>query len=127
MHILKQPTPTTCGQTCVAMLATATVEAVCMAIGTGGPTRTHQLVAGLRAFGLKCGPRLLPLRQVKGLNTRAIAKLTPAKGGGGHWVLWLGSGYIDPMVGLLYGPEEFTQLAARLGYRVTSLLPVSPP
>lgn len=126
MKILRQPTNQTCGQTCVAMLADVPVEEVCAAIGKRGSTKTRDVISALRAFGLRCHHRLVPLSSAP-LAVRAVAKVSPPRGSGWHWVVWADGRYFDPQVGLAYEADEFTNLATSLGWRVTSILPVSPP
>lgn len=125
MHILKQPTSVTCGQTCVAMLAGVSVEDACAAVGTEGTTKTRQLVAGLQNLGLPCSGGLIRVRRVSGLVAQAIVKVAPPKGRGWHWVLWHGDSFVDPASGTRYSADAFHRLCG--DWRVTSLLPVSPP
>lgn len=121
---MKQPTATTCGQTCVAILAGVEVEESCRAVGKRGPTRTRDVVRGLRALGVECADRLLPLRQVRGLVPTAVVRMVKAGRRTGHWVVWRLGRYEDPADGLVWAPEDFTAEAALHGWRAVSVLPV---
>lgn len=121
---LFQRTNNSCGQTCVAMLAGTTVAQATRAVGVRGATLTQDIVRGLHALGLRCPPRLVPVRHVRGLVPLALVKLAPPRGRGWHWVVWEEGDYLDPLVGRLPADMAAMDFAQR-GLRVTSLLPVT--
>jgi hypothetical protein len=54
-------------------------------------TQLHELKKIMRKHGVRCGPRLLPLRSrhPKDLPFDALVKVNPRRGGKEwHWVLW---------------------------------------
>lgn len=125
MRPLRQPTPTTCGQACVAMLAGVSVEAAMRATGKRGSTRTTDVVRGLQTLGLRCGGRLVPAPRVRGLVPTALVRCSLLGRSGWHWVVWHHGRFYDPMWGTVEDAEDF---ASRLGpWRITSMLPVEMP
>lgn len=103
---LRQPENSNlCGQTCVAMIASIPLEASIQVFGTRGRTRTRQLISALRALGISCGDRLVPIAPNKPLclPDTCIVKLKidwrpkPHT----HWTLW--------HQGRFYDPSEFLQ------------------
>jgi hypothetical protein len=126
MQQLRQPTPRTCGQTCVAMLTGANVEEVCRLAGKSGATFGSDLVRALRALGAECPSRPVAPRTVRGLVPQGIARVAPRGGANGHWVVWTGGYFVDPFDGGTWTPEDFACIYAARGWGVISILPVTP-
>lgn len=99
---LKQPTPTTCGQTCVAMLLGCPVEAVVASVGAKGTT-WPQLRAYLRRVGWTGPPRLTVNRDgatlgFAGHTALCRVRWNPKPGDRrAHWVLYAESAWHDPL------------------------------
>lgn len=107
MRLIKQPTPETCGQACIAMISGKDINEVIKDMKTSGPTSIGQLMDILDAYGIRHAER----------NTR-ISKKNPAPhkysiltvhthGGYTHWSLLYDGKYYDPEFGIIEG--EYTQ------------------
>lgn len=103
MKLIMQPTDTTCGQACIAMITGRETEEVIKDMKTSGPTSIGQLIEILDFYGVKHAER----------NTR-ISKKNPvphpysiltvhADGGYTHWALLYDGKYYDPEFGLIEG------------------------
>lgn len=103
MKLILQPEGSSqCGQTCVAMAASVSLERSIEAVGRSGATHTADIVRGLRALGVSCADRLVRIsRKRPNLPRRAIVViLRPAvmyeRRAQSHWMLtWDGKIY-DP-------------------------------
>lgn len=103
MDLIMQPTDTTCGQACIAMITGRETEEVIKDMKTSGPTSIGQLIEILDFYGVKHAER----------NTR-ISKKNPVPhpysiltvhvdGGYTHWALLYDGKYYDPEFGLIEG------------------------
>lgn len=106
------------------MLAGVDVEAAFSAMGRRGLARTRDVVRGLRALKVPCADALVPLRRAQGFTPAGIARMASSDKRRGHWVVWLGDGYLDPADGQFYEAEDFARDVAAAGWRLVSLLPV---
>lgn len=52
MELIMQPTTSTCGQTCIAMIAGKSIEEVIKDMKTDGPTSIGQLIEILDIYGI---------------------------------------------------------------------------
>ncbi|MBQ8176580.1 MAG: hypothetical protein IJ035_06040, partial [Oscillospiraceae bacterium] len=57
MKLIMQPTPETCGQACIAIIAGKTVEEVIKDMKTSGQTSIGQLIEALDFYGIKHAER----------------------------------------------------------------------
>ena len=115
MELVLQPTPTTCGQACIAMITGKEIEVVIKDMKTSGPTSIGQLIEILDFYGVKHAER----------NTR-ISKKNPApykysiltvhtNKGYSHWILWFDNKYYDPEFGLIEGEYTHGKITSFLG------------
>lgn len=115
MELVLQPTPTTCGQACIAMITGKEIEVVIKDMKTSGPTSIGQLIEILDFYGVKHAER----------NTR-ISKKNPApykysiltvhtNKGYSHWTLWFDNKYYDPEFGLIEGEYTHGKITSFLG------------
>jgi hypothetical protein len=98
---LTQPSFTTCGQTSIAMFTGLDVNSVIQSMGTNRGTSAGQLIEALRRFRPQVTPRVT---QLHGSNPRvdSIVYLTdPNSTGAGHWTVFHGGAYYDPIFGKL--------------------------
>ena len=56
IHYIAQPTPTTCGQACIAMLAGVSVEEVCQVMDNDSTTSYEDMTGALDHYGFKYLP-----------------------------------------------------------------------
>jgi hypothetical protein len=105
---IRQPTSTTCGQTCLAMLLGVDVDTIVRRIG-GGPTTWAQLRGVLVTSGWQAQLRLSP--RMRRNRTVTLGDIGGTPGGvalcrvrwgdrrhGAHWVLWADEEWHDPLV-----------------------------
>ena len=103
MELILQPTPETCGQACIAMIAGKRVDQVIADMKTDGPTSIGQLIEILDHYKIGHAER----------NTR-ISKKNPVPHpfsiltvhmtvGYTHWVLLHDGRYYDPEFGIIDG------------------------
>jgi len=103
MELILQPTASTCGQACIAMIAGKSVEEVIKDMKTDGPTSIGQLIEILDIYGISHAEK-----------NKRISKKNPAlypysiltvhiNAGYTHWVLFYDSKYFDPEFGLIEG------------------------
>ena len=115
MKLIMQPTPETCGQACIAMIAEKTVEEVIKDMKTSGSTSIGQLIEALDFYGIKHAER----------NTR-ISKKNPVphdfsiltvhtNNGYTHWTLLYDGKYYDPEFGLIEGEYTYGKITSFLG------------
>lgn len=57
MELIMQPTFSTCGQACIAMIANKSIEEVIKDMKTDGPTSIGQLIEMLDFYGIKHAER----------------------------------------------------------------------
>lgn len=115
MQRIQQPTDTTCGQTCVAMIVDRTVDEVCELMGKKGKTRSKDLVKVLQHFKFDCSPSIRVNQQTK-FPPLAILKLRhPTDKTWSHWVVRKDGNDYDPS-------SEVCALA--YGWKLTSFIEV---
>lgn len=95
MKLINQPElSSTCGQTCVAMIAGITLDESIKLFKFKGPTTTKQIAKVLRKLGFKCEDKLERFGSRFILPTDGIylfkLKYNNKKGGRWHWVIWNG-------------------------------------
>lgn len=106
MELIMQPTSTTCGQACIAMIAGTSVEEVIKDMRTDAATSIGQLIEILDFYGIGHSEK-----------NKRISKKNPApyhysiltvhvNAGYTHWVLLYDNKYYDPEFGLIEG--EYT-------------------
>lgn len=114
MELVLQPTFTTCGQACIAMITGKDIEEVIKDMKTSGPTSIGQLIEILDFYGVKHAER----------NTR-ISKKNPTpyeysiltvhtNEGYTHWTLLFDNKYYDPEFGLIDGEYTYGKVTSFL-------------
>lgn len=103
MELILQPTPTTCGQACVAMLAGKTVQQVITDMKTDGPTSIGQLMEILDAYGIEHAERNTRISKKNPVPHACSILTVHANGGYTHWLLFKDGKYYDPEFGLIEG------------------------
>ncbi len=117
MKLIYQPEGSSlCGQACVAMLANVSLEKSVATFGKRGGTTTKEVVAALKALGVRCGNELLRTKN-NAMTPVCIVKLhfdwdkihT-------HWTIYNRGIFYDPAIGMTEKYQE--------GVRPTSFLPI---
>ena len=114
MKLVMQPTNTTCGQACIAMITGRPIEEVIQTMKTDGPTSIGQLIEALDFYKINHAER----------NTR-ISKKNPAphqysiltvhsNAGYTHWTLLYDGKYYDPEFGLIEGEYTYGKVTSFL-------------
>ena len=119
MKLMKQPTVTSCGQTCVAMICRIEWEEACAAVGKRGKTSAKDLIKALRKYGFSVPDRLTrlngrPIPRAPGTFILRLRYAKPSKAS--HWVVCHYENILDPAYG--FNPTR------RDGDRYTSYLPI---
>lgn len=115
MELIMQPTSKTCGQACIAMIASKEIGEVIKDMKTSGPTSIEQLIEILDFYGIKYTEK----------NTR-ISKKNPAPheysiltvhtyAGYTHWALLDDGKYYDPEFGLVECEYTYGKITSFLG------------
>lgn len=116
MYRIQQPTNTTCGQTCVAMIVDRTVDEVCEVMRTRGKTTVKHLIKALNHFGVVCGSKLQRYSTKSVITPLAVLRVRHPHQNLSHWVVRKNGNDYDP-------DSEVCVLA--YGWRLTSFLTVS--
>ena len=92
-----QPTPTSCGQACLAMITGVDVESVIAEVpDRARGTYVHELGAYLRANGWKANWLLQRLARGRALPQLAILRMKWKGERLGHWLVWADGQVYDP-------------------------------
>ncbi len=103
MNLMMQPTDTTCGQACIAMLAGKSIEEVIRDMKTDGPTSIGQLMEALDRYGINHAQKNVRISK-KNPTPYACSILTVhTTNGYTHWTLLYDGKYYDPEFGLIEG------------------------
>lgn len=103
MEWIRQPTFSTCGQACIAMLAGKSVEEVIKDMKTDGPTSIGQLMEILDAYGIRHAEKNKRISKKNPVPYKDSILTVHTEAGYTHWVLLFDHTYYDPEFGLLEG------------------------
>ena len=101
---IKDPTGYLCGQSCVAMLADVSVDAVIAIIGTDKGTNKQDLKKALNYYGIRYSPKSTAYDANIPLPNLCIIRMMVTKSNGskyGHWGIYYNGIYYDPEFGEL--------------------------
>ena len=115
MEIIMQPTPETCGQACVAMIAEKTVEEVIKDMKTSGPTSIGQLIEALDFYGIKHAERNTSISKKNPVPYEFSILTVHTNNGYTHWTLLYDGKYYDPEFGLIEGEYTYGKITSFLG------------
>jgi len=96
IEYIRQPTPTSCGQACIAMLAGVSVDEVCQVMGNDSTTSYEDMTGALAHYGF----RYLPSTSFQGSLPDVCLPLVqfPTYD---HGVLYFRGKFYDPEFGVL--------------------------
>ena len=103
MEPILQPSFSTCGQACIAMIAGKTVEDVIHDMKTDGPTSIGQLIEALDFYGISHAEKNLRISKKRPEPAEYSILTVHMPEGYTHWVLLKDQKYYDPEVGLIEG------------------------
>ena len=87
MKLIMQPTPETCGQACIAMIAEKTVEEVIKDMKTSGSTSIGQLIEALDFYGIKHAERNTRISKKNPVPHEFSILTVHTNNGYTHWTL----------------------------------------
>ena len=103
MELIMQPTSTTCGQACIAMIAGKSVDEVIKDMKTDGPTSIGQLIEILDFYGIKHAERNKRISKKNPVPYEHSILTVHTNEGYTHWTLCYDREYFDPEFGLIEG------------------------
>lgn len=106
MELVMQPTFTTCGQACIAMITGKDIEQVIKDMKTNGPTTIGQLIEILDFYGVKHAERNTRISKKNPVPYEYSILTVHTNEGYSHWTLLFDNKYYDPEFGLIEG--EYT-------------------
>ena len=115
MKLIIQPTPETCGQACIAMIAGKTVEEVIKDMKTNGPTSIGQLIEALDFYGIKHAERNTRISKKNPVPYEFSILTVHTNNGYTHWTLLYDGKYYDPEFGLIEGEYTYGKITSFLG------------
>lgn len=115
MKLIMQPTPETCGQACIAMIAEKTVEEVIKDMKTNGPTSIGQLIEALDFYGIKHAERNTRISKKNPVPHEFSILTVHTNNGYTHWTLLYDGRYYDPEFGLVEGEYTYGKITSFLG------------
>ncbi|WP_242850105.1 hypothetical protein [Clostridium polynesiense] len=98
-----QPTFSTCGQACIAMITGKTIEEVIKDMKTDGPTSIGQLIEILDYYNIKHAEKNVRISKKNPISSEYSILTVHTNGGYTHWVLYYNGKYYDPEFGLIEG------------------------
>jgi hypothetical protein len=126
--IMQQPVgSSTCGQTCVAMIAKVSLETACRAVGRKSGTHGTHLIKGLKTLGVDCYPTSKLVRKDKPLPECGIMRIqaTYDTSWRGHWVLKWGGRIYEPTDGKVWGIQTYVEYLQSVRQRFTSFIEIN--
>lgn len=115
MELIMQPTPVTCGQACIAMIAEKTIEEVIKDMKTSGPTSIGQLIETLDFYGIKHSEKNTRISQKNPTPFEYSILTVHTNAGYNHWTLLYDNKYYDPEFGLIDCEYTYGKITSFLG------------
>ena len=101
MKLIMQPTDTTCGQACIAMIAGKEVQEVIRDMKTDGPTSIGQLIEILDFYGIGHAEKNTRISKKNPVPYEYSILTVHTNAGYTHWTLLFDGKYYDPEFGLV--------------------------
>jgi hypothetical protein len=101
MKLVMQPTFSTCGQACIAMIAGKDIQEVISDMKTDGPTSIGQLIEALDFYGIKHAEKNVRISKKNPVQSDISILTLHMAAGYTHWVMFYHDKYYDPEFGLL--------------------------
>ena len=98
-----QPTFSTCGQACIAMIAGKNVEEVIKDMKTDGATSIGQLIEILDVYNIRHAERNKRISKKNPVSYKYSILTVHTDAGYTHWMLLYDNKYYDPEFGLIEG------------------------
>jgi len=114
MELILQPTSTTCGQACIAMITGKDIEEVIKDMKTSGPTSIGQLIEILDFYGIKHAERNKQISKKNPVPYPYSILTVHTEAGYTHWTLLYDNKYYDPEFGLIEGEYTYGKITSFL-------------
>ena len=115
MKLVMQPTDTTCGQACIAMITGKEVEEVIKDMKTDGPTSIGQLIEALDFYGIRHAEKNTRVSKKNPVPYAYSILTVHTTAGYTHWALLFDGKYYDPEFGLIEGEYTHGKITSFLG------------
>ena len=115
MKLIMQPTETTCGQACIAMIAEKEIDEVIKDMRTDGPTSIGQLIEVLDFYGIGHAERNNRISKKNPVPHEYSILTVHTDAGYTHWTLLFDGKYYDPEFGLIEGEYTHGKITSFLG------------
>ena len=115
MRLVMQPTDTTCGQACIAMITGKEIEEVIKDMKTDGPTSIGQLIEALDFYGISHAERNTRISKRNPLPHEYSILTVHTNAGYTHWTLLFDGKYYGPEFGLIEGEYTHGKITSFLG------------
>ena len=115
MELIMQPTFSTCGQACIAMIAEKTVEEVIKDMNTDAPTSIGQLIEILDFYGIGHAEKNKRISKKNPVPYKYSILTVHTDAGYTHWALLYDNKYYDPEFGLIEGEYTYGKITSFLG------------
>lgn len=115
MEIVLQPTFSTCGQACIAMITGKKIEEIIKDMRTDGPTSIGQLIEILDFYNIRHAEKNVRISKKNPVPYKYSILTVHANAGYTHWTLLYDNKYYDPEVGLIDGEYTHGQITSFLG------------
>ena len=115
MEFVMQPTDTTCGQACIAMITGKAVEEVIKDMKTDGPTSIGQLVEALDRYGIGHAEKNTRISKKNPVPYEYSILTVHTNAGYTHWTLLFDGKYYDPEFGVIEGEYTHGKITSFLG------------
>ncbi len=103
MKLIMQPTPLTCGQACIAMIAGKSIEEVIKDMKTNAPVSIGQLIEILDFYGIKHAEKNKRISKKNPIPYGYSILTVHMNAGYTHWTLLYDGKYFDPEFGMIEG------------------------
>ena len=115
MKLVLQPTSTTCGQACIAMITGKDIEEVIRDMKTNGPTSIGQLIEILDFYGVKHAEKNTRISKKNPIPYKYSILTVHTNEGYTHWTLLFDNKYYDPEFGSIDGEYKYGKITSFLG------------
>lgn len=114
MELIMQPTFSTCGQACIAMIAGKSVEEVIKDMKTDGAASIGQLIEILDFYGIKHAEKNKRISKKNPVPYRHSILTVHTDAGYTHWTLLYDGRYYDAEFGLIEGEYTYGKITSFL-------------
>lgn len=114
MNLIIQPSFTTCGQACIAMICKKSIEEVIKDMKTDGPTSIGQLMDILDFYGIRHAERNKRISKKNPILYPYSICTVHTNKGYTHWTLFYDNKYYDPEFGLIEGEYIYGKITSFL-------------